>query len=250
MLIASKGDSTRFLSYLLRFSKTYLAEISLGSETDTLDNTGSLVKEMPVPELGPEVLVTTKDRFTGKILQIPPLYSNVQVDGWRGHEAARAGKSIDLKPRQVEVHELSLRIVSHHVIQMRCTVGSGTYIRSLARDIGAALGTCGHLSALRRVAIGPFSVSDAVPEPQSKGGVLVREVPDAEGLDFIERLDLDNATARRFYQGSIPVIHNAGADGLRRIFCAGNFLGLGRLEADRLLVERIYPQSFIESFLL
>ena len=147
LLIAATGDSTRFLSYFLRFEKTYVAELTLGRETDTLDNMGSLTKEMPVPRLLVEVLAGTKEQFQGKILQVPPLFSNVQVDGRRGHQIARAGETAELKPREVTIHSLDLRILNDRTLRMECTVSAGTYIRSLARDIAAALGTCGQCPA-------------------------------------------------------------------------------------------------------
>lgn len=242
LLIAATGDSTRFLHYFLRFEKTYVAELTLGRETDTLDNMGSVIKEMPVPQLTAESLVGTKDRFQGKIPQVPPLFSNVQVDGRRGHEIARAGETAELKPREVTVHRLELYIVNHTTLRMECTVSAGTYIRSLARDIAAALGTCGHLSALRRMAIGPFLVSTKE-APTEESGIVIQELPDPDALAFFAALHLSLADARRFYQGQRPLVANATEHGLRRVFAEERFIGIGRLERGRLLVEKIYPQE-------
>jgi tRNA pseudouridine55 synthase len=201
---------------------------------------GSLIKEMPVPQLSAESLVGTKDRFSGKILQVPPLFSNVQVDGRRGHQIARAGETADLKPREVTIHSLGLYIVNNTTLRMECTVSAGTYIRSLARDIAAALGTCGHLSALRRTAIGSFLVGTNK-APTSQYGVILQQLPDPEALAFFAALHLSLADARRFYQGQRPLVAYATEHGLRRVFAEDRFIGLGRLERGRLLVEKIYP---------
>lgn len=219
-----------------------MAELTLGRETDTLDNMGSLIKEMPVPPLSAESLVGTKDRFTGKIPQVPPLFSNVQVDGRRGHQIARAGETAELKPREVTIHSLGLYIVNNNTLRMECTVSAGTYIRSLARDIATALGTCGHLSALRRMAIGPFLVGTKE-APTTQYGLIQQQVPDPEALSFFTELRLPLADARRFYQGQRPAVAPVTEHGLRRVFAEDRFIGLGRLEQGRLLVENIYPQA-------
>ncbi len=242
LLIAATGDSTRFLSYFLQFEKTYVAELTLGRETDTLDNMGSLIKEMPVPELSAEVLVGTKHQFQGKIPQVPPLFSNVQVDGRRGHQIARAGGTAELKPREVTIHRLELHIVNNTTLRLECNVSAGTYIRSLARDIAASLGTCGHLSALRRMAIGAFSVGTKE-APTDQYGVIMRQLADHDALAFFEALHLPLDMARRFYQGQRPVVAPDTDSGLRRVFAEDRFIGLGRLEQGRLLVENIYPQA-------
>jgi len=222
--------------------KTYEAELTLGRETDTLDNMGSLTKEMPVPELSAEVLVGTKRQFQGKIPQVPPLFSNVQVDGRRGHQIARAGETAELKPREVTIHSLELQIVNQNTLHMQCTVSAGTYIRALARDIAAALGTCGHLSALRRTAIGPFLVGTKE-APTAQYGVIMRQLADHDALAFFEALHLPLDIARRFYQGQRPLVAPDTEHGLRRVFAEDRFVGLGRLEQGRLLVENIYPQA-------
>lgn len=242
LLIAATGDSTRFLSYFLRFEKTYVAELSLGRETDTLDNMGTVIKEMPVPKLSAEVLAGTKQQFQGKILQVPPLFSNVQVDGRRGHQIARAGGTAELKAREVTIHNLDLQVANDQTVRMECTVSAGTYIRSLARDTAVALGTCGHLSALRRTAIGPFLVSTKE-APTSQYGEILQSLADADALGFFAALHLPLETARRFYQGQRPAVAPDTEHGLRRVFAEDRFIGLGRLEQGRLLVENIYPQA-------
>lgn len=218
--------------------------LTLGSETDTLDNTGSVTGTMPVPVLGESLLADISARFVGVLPQIPPLFSNVQVAGRRGHEIARAGEKVELKPRMVAIHALQLFALNHNQLRLECRVSAGTYIRALARDIATALGTCGHLSALRRTAIGPFLVGtkNAPAEPY---GVVIEQLSDAEALSFFPSLALSKEQARRFYQGQAPLVAPATEQGIRRIFAEGVFLGLGRLERGRLRVEKIYPQRSV-----
>lgn len=221
-----------------------MGKLTLGSETDTLDNTGSVTKTMPVPELTASLLADTSARFVGEIPQVPPLFSNVQVAGRRGHEIARAGESVKLQPRTVKIHALQLQATQPNELHLECTVSAGTYIRSLARDIAAALGTCGHLSALRRTAIGPFLVGTKN-APVAPYGAVIEQRGDADALAFFPPIELARDLARRFYQGQAPPVAPATEQGIRRIFSEGAFLGLGRLERGRLRVEKIYPQGTV-----
>ncbi len=248
--MAAKDDSTRFLSYYLTLPKTYIAELSLGRETDTLDNTGRTLRELTVPSLDEKMFREIETRFVGDISQMPPLFSNVQVDGRRGHEAARAGESLELKPRTVQVLSLDIAQKSSNILHLRTVVRSGTYIRSLARDVAHAIGTCGHLSALRRVAIGRFTVPESTENSNANPvGSITQTLTDAEGLYFLEELAIDWLTAKNFYQGQKPLLQEKKPDGLYRIFFDKNFLGIARVENQKLCVERIYPQTRIEALL-
>ncbi len=240
-MIAATGDSTRFLEYFLQFRKTYTATIQLGSETDTLDNTGIGIQSLPVPQVHETEIEVARLKFIGVIEQIPPLFSNVRVDGKRAHELARGGQSAELKPRRAEIYDLSLVVRSGKFIDMRCTVSSGTYIRSLARDIAVALGTCGHLTALRRTRIGDFSVTTEVPEYSSPAGFITRQLADAEALPFFDAVEITEGEHRRFYQGQAIRLAEDVAPGIKRVFAAGKFVGLARCDGKVLRVEKIYP---------
>jgi tRNA pseudouridine55 synthase len=239
LLIAATGPSTRFLSYFLKFQKTYTAEITLGAETDTLDPTGEVTRREAIPSLTTELLTQIQAQFTGEIQQIPPLYSNLKIDGRRGHEIARGGETAELKPRWVAVHEMLLAIKDETTLTMRCTVSSGTYIRSLARDIAYALGTCGHLNALRRVAIGPFSVAELAPlEPEPLGWIKA-EMGDFDALHFFPVVTINAIEADKLLHGNPFRLPNPGS-GISRVLCGGQFIGLGLWDIDKLLVEKIY----------
>lgn len=242
-MIAATGDSTRFLEYFLQFRKTYFATIELGVETDTLDNTGEGIKSMPVPEIHEAALEAACARFTGVIEQIPPVFSNVRVDGRRAHELARDGKPAEPSARKTETHEISLVLRSKNSIDMQCTVSSGTYIRSLARDIAQALGTCGHLTFLRRTQIGEFSVATEVPEYLGQVGFITQQLTDTEALSFFEHVEIAEWERRRLYQGQAIRLAANVAPGIKRVHAAGRFAGLAKCDGRVLRVEKIFPSA-------
>lgn len=166
LLVVLSGSLTHIVPHITGFRKTYLAVVCFGSETDTLDPTGDVVGiKDPVTR---QQLESVLPGFTGALLQTPPLYSAVHVDGVRSSDAARSGKEVHLDPRQIFVYKNSLLDFKeateedrHSYALLEITCSKGTYIRSLARDIALALGSLGHLSALRRTEVGPFKLSDA-----------------------------------------------------------------------------------------
>ena len=240
LLITATGDSTRFLEYFLQFPKTYTATIQLGEETDTLDFTGLLVNKKSVPKLSSEDLFTTQGRFTGKILQSPPTYSNVRVDGVRAHELARAGEGKEPMAREVEVHTLELQQVATDTLHMRCIASSGTYIRSLGRDIAAALGTCGHLTTLRRISIGPWSVSETAGE--AEWGIIQQSRSAYDMLNFYPVVKITALEEIKFLNGNpFSPTYKPDATGILRVAAPTSFLGLGRYDGDKVVVEKVYP---------
>lgn len=231
LLIAATGNSTRFLSYFLPFEKTYAAEIALGTETDTLDLTGAVTHNADVPTIETAMLTAASRQFTGVISQVPPVFSNLKVDGERAHELVRRGVNVQLPPRNVKVHSLELSQTATDRLHMRCCVGSGTYIRSLARDIARALGTFGHLTTLRRVSIGHFV------SPESG----LKELTDSEALDFLPEVSLTVAEGIRFNHGAPNRI--AHMDGWVRVNTERTFIGVGRIEQGVLHTEKPYPEK-------
>ena len=154
VLVICLGPATRLADYVLAQSKQYVTEIALGATSPTCDSEGEIVATPAARPPSVESVQEALGRFTGQIEQVPPAYSAVHVGGRRAYKLARAGEKPVLPPRTVTLHEIRrLRI------DVRC--GSGTYIRSLARDIGEALGVGGYCSALRRTAVGPFGIDGA-----------------------------------------------------------------------------------------
>ncbi len=163
LLLLCIGKATRLQQYLLAWEKTYCGEIRLGWGTTTYDAEGEpLAAARPVPELTAAVIASLVERFSGEIEQLPPPYSAKKSGGRKFYELARAGEEVPLQPKRVTVQSMALTAAGPDRIGFEVTCSSGTYLRSLAHDIGEALGCGGHLASLRRVRIGPWRVADAV----------------------------------------------------------------------------------------
>lgn len=161
LLVVLVGTATKLSRWFLKLDKTYAAEIALGTETDTLDTEGTVVEEAPVPSF-PD-LREAAEAFRGMIMQAPPAYSALKVDGQRAYQRARRGETVEIPSRPVEIYDLSLT-PGEQTDRARLTThcSSGTYIRALARDIARAAGSRGYCTALQRNAVGPFSLDRAV----------------------------------------------------------------------------------------
>jgi tRNA pseudouridine55 synthase len=159
LLVLLLGRATRLANFLDIEPKVYDATVGFGSETDTDDSTGTVIRSAPLPaEADIRVGLTT---LTGTISQIPPAYSAKSVDGTRAYDAARRGKPLELEPVEVQVHSWEVREVRPDSLSATITCSGGTYIRALARDLGRLTSSAAHLTALRRSRIGPFDVKDA-----------------------------------------------------------------------------------------
>jgi tRNA pseudouridine55 synthase len=168
VLLLGVGRVTRLLRFITALSKTYTTDIIFGTETDTLDASGTVTATHDMSSITDEQVRSAVVGLTGDIQQIPPMVSAVRVDGQRLHVLARAGIEVERQPRPVTVHGFGIEPIpgsGSPPMRWRATVecSSGTYVRVLAADLGAALGGGAHLEVLRRTAIGPFSESEAVP---------------------------------------------------------------------------------------
>ena len=201
LLVLLLGRATRLLPYLNGEPKTYEASIRFGSETDTDDATGTPTMTAPVPVLA--AIEASLPALTGAIEQVPPAYSAKQIAGRRAYDAARAGAPLPLKPVPVTVHEWKTIAFQCDTLSTRISCSGGTYIRALARDLGRASGSAAHLSALRRVSSGPYSVDMAVGIDAVKGGALPVGSP-VTGLAECVADRLDAAALRRVVHG-LPV---------------------------------------------
>lgn len=171
VLVVCLGQATRLVEYMTGHDKRYAGTIVLGRETTTDDAEGAVVRESPVPAITNETLRNLEARFTGQLDQVPPAYSAISISGRRAHELARVGATPELAPRRVVVHSLSLQQEGNDRLQLTVHCGPGTYVRSLARDIGRVLGCGAHLAGLRRTASGPFSLADALPLPELEAAI-------------------------------------------------------------------------------
>lgn len=208
------GEATKAVPQVQDGTKVYRFAILWGSATTTDDAEGTVVATSDVrPERA--ALEAVLPRFTGTIMQRPPIYSALKIDGERAYDLARAGETVELAPRQIDIDAIAL--IEHGVMQsvLEVTCGKGTYVRSLARDIAEALGTRGHVSMLHRTAVGPFNDADALTIDQLEA----LTVDERDGLlkpvwagfaDLPEiRLDASQATAVR--HGNAVLLTGAGA---------------------------------------
>jgi tRNA pseudouridine55 synthase len=225
-------DSTKVVQFMEADSKDYLAWISLGAGTPTLDAEGPVHQTADVPPLDAEVIRAVLGQFTGPQKQVPPQYSAIQVGGQRAYAVARAGGELELPARDVVIHSLELLGVYDRVqnaprtfdplewvpaksglsftlpeplgefptVLLSARVGSGTYLRSLARDVGTALGLPAHLAGLVRTRVGRYSLADAVAlgDLETASGLS-----DLNALDF-PRIKADAQMARELRQGKRP----------------------------------------------
>lgn len=243
------GEACKLAESALEGDKAYDAEVRLGQATTTDDAEGEVVSSAPVT-FGEAELQAVLARFRGGIVQVPPVYSALKVAGKALYRHAREGNPVQPAPREVQVHELELLERwggDRPRLRIRVRCSKGTYIRSLARDIGAALGCGAHLGALRRTVVGRFSVADAVTlealEALAPAARLARLV-DLEALvaDW-PSVTLDGAEAARFRQGQSVTLATGrlpagaatraiAAAGRIAVFHDGRLAGLGRCSSD------------------
>lgn len=210
LLVLLLGQGTKLSPYLMTGRKRYHATVRLGLETDTLDPTGNIVKNRSVPALDKVMIQRTAERFIGDIEQRPPQFSAVKYEGKRAYQLARKGVEIPLKKRRVTVHLIHVLSVDLPEMVLDIVCSKGTYIRSLAADLGVALGTVAYLKALRRLESEPFHVRGALHTREVRSSAF-REIcrdrmitlPDA--LPHIPTIHVDEDMARRVRQGYRPV---------------------------------------------
>lgn len=237
VLPVAVGVATRSLEYLAESSKTYLAEITLGVATDSYDADGIVVDNSSVPPLHTDAIAEVLASFLGVQRQVPPMHSAIRVGGKRLYELARRGESIDRDARVVQFHEL--RLVSWNSPVLTCCVdcSKGTYIRTLAHDIGLRIGCGAHLSNLVRLRTGSFSLTDAWTLGELESIDLISEWetvalhPDA-GCDSLDAIVIDLTDAVAWRQGKqLPAAVDTEA--FVRVYDAeGEWLGIARGSGD------------------
>jgi tRNA pseudouridine55 synthase len=247
------GEATKTVSFVMDGRKAYRFTVQWGVETDTDDAEG---KAIATSDARPDVdaIRNLLPRFTGTIQQTPPKFSAVKIAGERAYDLAREGEEVTLEPRPVEIDRLDLIAVpdaDHAEFEAGC--GKGTYVRALARDLGRALGTCGHVVALRRTAVGPFTEADtvgvdALPQPQpgeaSKPGTILRPV--AAGVAALPALSVSRADAARLARGQAVLLRGRDApivQGWVAVSTQGDLIALAEVEQGELKPRRIFNLS-------
>jgi tRNA pseudouridine55 synthase len=224
------GEATKFSRFLIDSRKTYLATLRLGEETPTGDTESAVTTRGPV-EVSLERIDSVLASFLGLQRQTPPMHSAVHVDGRRLYEYARAGEEIDRPAREIDVSELSRVDLEGSDLRVRVECSKGTYVRTLAQDIGDRLGCGAHLVGLRRTGVGGFSLDDAVPfetlEAEGEARARARLLPPEALARSLPRLDATPEEALRFGHGRIIQRDFASSGEVAVYAPEGRFLGVG-----------------------
>ena len=247
------GEATKTVPFVMDGRKLYRFTIRWGEERDTDDAEGRVVstsKERPSPEAVRALLPS----YTGLIQQIPPRYSAIKIEGERAYDLARDGEQVELAARPVEIGRLELVNVpdrDHAVLEAEC--GKGTYVRSLARDLGRALGCFGHVSALRRAAVGPFTQETMISLEQlealchraasGEGSLADALMPVETALDDIPALAVSRADAARLQRGQAVLLRGRDAPNFRGtvyVTVSGQLLALAELDRGEIVPKRVF----------
>jgi tRNA pseudouridine55 synthase len=210
LLIILLGQGTKISSLLMNESKVYLAGIRLGMTTDTLDSTGKIERTKPIPPLSREMIEEGLNSFLGQIDQKPPLYSALRIRGKRAYKLARNGIQFDLAPRRIKIFRIELRSVDLPRLILEVSCSSGTYIRSLAADIGERLGTLGYLESLKRLSSGAFLLRNAYRLTGGGHGdrlrLKERIIPLYSSLPGLKAFSIDDRLVQKIRNGYQPTL--------------------------------------------
>ncbi len=244
VLLLCLGRATRLIEYLVGHDKVYETTVRLGQTTTTYDAEGDIVAERPFTHLTLNQIQAALEPFRGDIQQQPPLYSAIKQGGQPLYKLARQGKKDVERPfRPVTIHELILQKWDPPYLSLRVECSSGTYIRSLGHDLGEALDCGGHLSALRRLAVGDFGVETAVPlDILSPENITNYLLPPDTAVRHLPRVDLPETAAAAIMQGKPISITDSTSAELARAYGPDNqFLGIITAEDEQWLARKMFP---------
>lgn len=244
------GEATKFSHYLLNADKRYQVTIKLGARTATGDADGEVVETFAPLQLERGTLLSMLQRFTGSIEQIPSMYSAIKHQGKPLYELARAGIEVERQPRAVTIHSLDLLELREDEIELEVHCSKGTYIRTLAEDLGKALGSGAHVIQLRRIQAGPYLLSDtitldAIEALRDQGGYPALDallLPASSSVSDFPQVKLNETTAYYFKQGQPVMAPHLPADGWVRIVDGEDrFIGVGEILDD----GRVAPRRLV-----
>jgi len=239
VLVLGVNRATRLLGHLTLTDKRYDATIRLGVTTTTEDAEGEVVETRPTDGVTEDAVRAVLATFVGEIDQVPSAVSAVKVDGKRAYARVRAGEDVELPARRVTIHSLEVTAIDLPTVEVAVHCSSGTFVRAIARDLGAAVGVGGHLTALRRTSVGPFRLDDARTLEALDDGVTMTPIAEAARASFPARdldetqagdvrfgrrldLPLDATTALFAPDGEFLALYREGEDGRARavaVFC-------------------------------
>ena len=245
------GEATKFSQYLLDADKKYWAQVRLGITTETADADGEVIAQADTSGITESQVTAALETFVGEIEQIPSMYSALKHQGQPLYKLARQGIEVERAPRRISIYSAELLQFSEASIELRVHCSKGTYIRSLAEDLGAALGCGGHVSALRRLAAGPYEEAQATTLDELREVGDVREMdalllPVSSAVDSWPAVRLHEDTAHYVRQGQPVQVAHAPTDGWVQIFELAEedrFLGVGEILTD----GRVAPRRLVAS---
>ncbi|MGD0074103.1 MAG: tRNA pseudouridine(55) synthase TruB [Candidatus Binataceae bacterium] len=236
------GQATRLAEFLEHGDKHYQGTIALGAETDTLDRCGETVRVAPVPQLDRALLAKVATRFIGRIEQVPPLYSAIKRGGVPLYKLARRGGEVEPAPaRMVEIVSLELEAEGESALRFNVICSPGTYVRSLARDIGIALDTAAHLSELRRLHSSGFSIADAIALDEAVARIERGDssllIGMREALAAMGEISVNEAVRNRLFNGDWAALEGLIPDDSEsrplKVMCGSDLVAIAELGKDR-----------------
>ncbi len=243
VLVIAVGPATRLISYIQQGRKRYVGRFRLGQRSDTDDVEGRITEGGDWTGITETMLITAAARFVGSISQVPPQYSAVHVNGRRAYALARRGESVELQARPVEVHALRVTRFEPPDFELEIDCGSGTYVRSIGRDLGGILGCGALMTSLRRLAVGPFALGNAIPFDGLDASRLKLAIqPPLQAISELPRRVVDGDEIRALRQGRTIAIGelpsaDAGTE-VALIDINQSLIGVARIEAG---TQRLQP---------
>jgi tRNA pseudouridine55 synthase len=243
------GEATKISQFLLDSDKAYSAEIRLGIKTSTGDSEGEVVAEKDCSHISQADIESALDDFRGEIKQVPSMYSALKHQGVPLYKLARAGKTVERKTRTVTVSEFSLAAYEADSIKVDIQCSKGTYVRTLADDLGDALGVGAHVTALRRTQAGPFSLDQAVSYEmlekmnEAEGFAAIDEflIPADQAILHLPEVVLPALTAEYVLQGQPVIVRQLPTSGQVRLYNEETFIGIGEILDDgRVAPKRLF----------
>jgi tRNA pseudouridine55 synthase len=241
LLVVAVGPATRFLQYLPLEPKEYVAEITFGKATSTYDLEGEVIQESPVPDDLEKAITEALPAFQGLISQLPPMYSAVKIDGKPLYHYARQGKLVDREPRTVHIDVFDFKVLSENTAEARIVCSGGTYIRSLAHDLGQAMGCGAFLSKLLRTKVGRFEVEEAKTLEEAVPGDLV---PLKEALIPMPLVPMNETQVHHIREGrQIGLMEMPSSNLVGLLDPAGHVFSVARVQGDLLQPECVIPSE-------
>ncbi|HTR61255.1 MAG TPA: tRNA pseudouridine(55) synthase TruB [Candidatus Binataceae bacterium] len=247
------GEATKLAPFMEGGEKRYEGTIRLGSETDTLDRDGSVVRTAPLPSLTTDRLAALEREFTGRISQTPPVFSAIKRAGVPLYRLARKGIDVEPpQPREIEISSLRLELASLDALRFTLACSAGTYVRALARDIGNALGSAAHLEQLRRTRSGGFSIEDALPLDRLLAAMETKEpagfrlIALAEVVPALPGIQVDPELERRLRHGdssALDLLAPAAAELFKVVNNRGQLVAVARATSRATsIIERVFNE--------